>query len=267
MNFWADDGVLEFPFHPPGASDRVEGKSNITKYFGGTEGKKKPLAFPITGSYPMLDPTMVLIEFEGKLQNLVTEEHYTNKYVVLFQFNEAGKVTLFREYFDSLKRQKYETYNNNAGIMPVSPLIDLKLDDWNKAIDINIRGVLHGIAAVLPHMSARSSGHIINIGSIASLKNGANFAVYCGTKFAVRAISECLRKEMLGKVRVTIIYPGAVESELVESSNDRETSNQVNSSFDFISPSAISQAVRYAIEQPDEVSVNEIVVRPSNQEF
>lgn len=162
---------------------------------------------------------------------------------------------------------KIDVLVNNAGIMPVSPLIDLKLDDWNKAIDINIRGVLHGIAGVLPHMSDRESGHIINIGSIASLKAGANFAVYCGTKFAVRAISECLRKEMLGKVRVTIIYPGAVESELVESSNDEQTLKQFNSSFDYISPSAISQAVRYAIAQPDEVSVNEIVVRPSSQEF
>lgn len=110
MNFWADDGVLEFPFHPPDAVERVEGKSNITEYFNGTTGKKKPLAFPITGSYPMLDPKLVLIEFEGKLQNLVTGEHYTNKYCVLFEFNEMGKVILFREYFDSLKRQQFESY-------------------------------------------------------------------------------------------------------------------------------------------------------------
>ncbi|BAY87567.1 hypothetical protein NIES267_70910 [Calothrix parasitica NIES-267] len=109
MNFWADEGVLEFPFHPPAAVERVEGKSNITEYFNGTTGKKKPLDFPITGSYPMLDPNLVLIEFEGKLQNLVTGEHYTNKYCVLFKFNEVGKVTLFREYFDSLKRQQFET--------------------------------------------------------------------------------------------------------------------------------------------------------------
>ena len=162
---------------------------------------------------------------------------------------------------------KIDVLVNNAGIMPVTPLIDLKLDDWNKAIDINIRGVLHGIAAVLPHMSERSSGHIINTGSIASLKAEANFAVYCGTKFAVRAISEALRKEMLGKVRVTLICPGAVESELVESSNDEQTSKQINSSFDYMSPSAISNAVNYAIAQPDGVSVNEIVVRPSTEEF
>ena len=111
MNFWAEDGVLEFPFHPPDAHARIEGKSNIAQYFNGTEGKKKPLAFPIKGSYPMLDPKMVLLEFQGQLQNMVTKEHYTNEYVVLFGFNEAGQVTLFREYFDSLKRQKYETFN------------------------------------------------------------------------------------------------------------------------------------------------------------
>ncbi|MDY6936192.1 MAG: SDR family oxidoreductase [Cyanobacteriota bacterium] len=156
---------------------------------------------------------------------------------------------------------------NNAGIMPLSPLIDLKLDDWNRAIDVNIRGVLHGIAAVLPHMLDRSNGHIINIGSVASLHAIPNFAVYCGTKFAVRAISESLRKETLGKVRVTIVYPGAIESELVTSSNDKETSDRMNSNFTFISPTAISRAVRYAIEQPDEVAVNEIVVRPSSQEL
>jgi NADP-dependent 3-hydroxy acid dehydrogenase YdfG len=159
---------------------------------------------------------------------------------------------------------------NNAGVMPVSPLIDLKIDDWNKAIDINIRGVLHGIAAVLPNMSDRGSGHIINIGSVASIHAIPNFAVYCGTKFAVKAISESLRKETLGKVRVTTIYPGAVESELMQSSNDEQTINQIASDFSevsFISPTAISNAVHYAIAQPKEVAVNEIVVRPSNQDL
>ncbi|NJK58126.1 MAG: SDR family oxidoreductase [Pleurocapsa sp. SU_5_0] len=165
---------------------------------------------------------------------------------------------------------KIDVLVNNAGVMPVSPLIELKIDDWNKAIDVNIRGVLHGIAAVLPHMSDRGSGQIINIGSVASIHAIPNFAVYCGTKFAVKAISESLRKETLGKVRVTTIYPGAVESELMASSNDEQTINQIASDFSdvsFISPTAISQAVRYAIAQPKEVSVNEIVVRPSNQDL
>ena len=162
---------------------------------------------------------------------------------------------------------KIDVLVNNAGIMPVSPLIDLKIEDWDKAIDINIRGVLYGIAAVLPHMNERNSGHIINIGSIASLHAIPNFAVYCGTKYAVRAISESLRKETLGKVRVTIVYPGAIESELIQSSNDEQTTNQLESNFDAIPATAISNAVRYAIEQPDEVAVNEIVVRPSSQEI
>lgn len=146
---------------------------------------------------------------------------------------------------------KIDVLVNNAGVMPVSPLIDLKIDDWNKAIDINIRGVLHGIAAVLPHMSDRGSGHIINIGSVASLHAMSNFAVYCGTKFAVRAISESLRKETLGKVRVTIIYPGAVESELIEASNDKQTSRQMNSSFSFISPLPLVE--RYAMRSSNQM--------------
>ena len=116
-------------------------------------------------------------------------------------------------------------------------------------------------------MNERSSGHVINIGSIASFRALPNFAVYCGTKFAVKAISECLRQETLGKVRVTIIYPGAVESELIQSSNDEQTTNQLESNFNAIPATSISRAVRYAIEQPDEVAVNEIVVRPSNQEL
>jgi NADP-dependent 3-hydroxy acid dehydrogenase YdfG len=211
---------------------------------------------------------MLAARREEKLKTLAQElgdsvAYHSTDVTDIKQMQAMAKATLDRF-------GKIDVLINNAGIMPVSPLIDLKIDDWNKAIDINIRGVLHGIAAVLPHMLDRGSGHIINIGSVASLHAIPNFAVYCGTKFAVRAISESLRKETLGKVRVTIIYPGAVESELVEASNDEQTSKQIISNFSdvsFISPSAISRAVRYAIEQPDEVAVNEIVVRPSNQEL
>lgn len=156
---------------------------------------------------------------------------------------------------------------NNAGVMPVSPFTALQVEDWNQAIDVNIRGVLHGIAAVLPHLMERGSGHVINIGSVASVHVFPNFGVYCGTKFAVKAISEGLRKETLGKVRVTTIYPGAVESELIGASNDKQIGQQIEGSFaSFISPAAIGRAVLYAIEQPNDVSVNEIVVRPSDQE-
>jgi NADP-dependent 3-hydroxy acid dehydrogenase YdfG len=208
---------------------------------------------------------MLAARREEKLKSLVQElgdrvAYYNTDVTDVKQMQAMAKATLDRF-------GKIDVLINNAGVMPVSPLIDLKIDDWNKAIDINIRGVLHGIAAVLPSMLDRGSGHIINIGSVASLHAMPNFAVYCGTKFAVRAISESLRKETLGKVRVTIIYPGAVESELIQSSNDEQTSNQLESIFNAIPATAISQAVRYAIEQPDEVAVNEIVVRPSSQEL
>ncbi|MEM7595723.1 MAG: SDR family oxidoreductase [Cyanobacteria bacterium P01_A01_bin.83] len=211
---------------------------------------------------------MLAARREAKLKSLVEElgdsvSYHSTDVTDAKQVQSMAQVTIER--FGQI-----DVLVNNAGIMPVSPLIDLKIDDWNKAIDVNIRGVLHGIAAVLPHMQERSSGHIINIGSVASLHAIPNFAVYCGTKYAVRGISESLRKETLGRVRVTIIYPGAVESELIQSSNDEQTANQINNSFsevNFIPPTAISQAVRYAIDQPNEVAVNEIVVRPSNQEL
>lgn len=208
---------------------------------------------------------MLAARREKKLQSLVQElgdrvAYHSTDVTNVKQMQAMAKATLDRF-------GKIDVLINNAGVMPVSPLIDLKIDDWNKAIDINIRGVLHGIAAVLPHMLDRGSGHIINIGSVASLHVMPNFAVYCGTKFAVRAISESLRKETLGKVKVTIIYPGAVESELLEASNDAQTSSQITGSFSYISPTAISRAVRYALEQPDDVAINEIVVRPSNQEL
>lgn len=208
---------------------------------------------------------MLAARREEKLSSLVEELGDNTAYYITDVTDAKQVQDMARATIDRFGR--IDVLVNNAGIMPVSPLLDLKMDDWNRAIDINIRGVLHGIAAVLPHMNDRGNGQIINIGSVASLHTIPNFAVYCGTKFAVRAISDSLRKETLGKVRVTIIYPGAVESELIDSSNDEQTSNQLEGSFDFIPPTAISNAVRYAIAQPNGVSVNEIVVRPSTQEL
>lgn len=208
---------------------------------------------------------MLAARREEKLKSLVEELGDNTAYHITDVTDAKQVQDMARATIDRFG--KIDVLVNNAGIMPVSPLLDLKMEEWNKAIDINIRGVLHGIAAVLPQMNERGNGHIINIGSIASLQTIPNFAVYCGTKFAVRAISDSLRKETLGKVRVTIIYPGAIESELIRSSNDEQTSNQLESSFNAIPATAISNAVRYAIFQPDEVSVNEIVVRPSTQEL
>ena len=152
---------------------------------------------------------------------------------------------------------------NNAGIMPLSPMASLRVEEWDRMIDVNIRGVLYGIAAVLPPMLARQSGHIINIASIGALAVSPTAAVYCATKYAVRAISDGLRQEN-SQLRVTCVHPGVVESELADTITD-PIAAQAMADYRAIAlqPGAIGCAVRYAIEQPDEVDVNEIVVRPT----
>ena len=153
---------------------------------------------------------------------------------------------------------------NNAGVMPLSMLEALKLDEWNRMIDVNIRGVLHGIAAALPVMQKQRAGQIINVASIGAYRVSPTAAVYCATKYAVRAISDGLRQEVGGDIRVTLVSPGVVESELAESISDegaREAMREFRKVA--ISPPAIARAVAYAIEQPADVDVSELVVRPT----
>jgi NADP-dependent 3-hydroxy acid dehydrogenase YdfG len=153
---------------------------------------------------------------------------------------------------------------NNAGIMPLSPLHELKIDEWNRMIDVNIRGVLHGIAAVLSHMRARKSGHVINLSSIGGHQVWPACAVYSGTKFAVLAISEGLRLETKD-IRVTVITPGVVESELADTISDPSTRDtMVEFRKVALTPDAIARAIAYAMEQPADVDVNEIIVRPTS---
>jgi NADP-dependent 3-hydroxy acid dehydrogenase YdfG len=152
---------------------------------------------------------------------------------------------------------------NNAGIMPLSLMASLKVDEWDRMIDVNIKGVLYGVAAVLPEMTERGSGHIINMASIGALSVVPTAAVYCGTKYAVRAISEGLRQEN-DRIRVTCIYPGVVESELAETITDPVAAEAMREYRAVaLKPDAIARAVRYAIEQPDDVDVSDIVVRPT----
>ncbi|MFS8049506.1 SDR family oxidoreductase [Rhizobium sp. BR 314] len=152
---------------------------------------------------------------------------------------------------------------NNAGVMPLSLMASLKVDEWDRMIDVNIKGVLYGIAAVLPEMTARGSGHIINIASIGALSVSPTAAVYCATKYAVRAISDGLRQEN-ENIRVTCIHPGVVESELADTITDPVAAEMMKTYRSIaLQPDAIGRAVRYAIEQPDEVDVNEIVIRPT----
>lgn len=152
---------------------------------------------------------------------------------------------------------------NNAGIMPLSLMASMKTDEWDQMVDVNIKGVLNGIAAVLPEMTARGSGHIINIASVGALTVSPTAAVYCATKYAVRAISDGLRQER-NDIRVTCIHPGVVESELAGTITDPAAAAAMSSYRAIaLQPDAIGRAVRFAIEQPDDVDVNEIVVRPT----
>ncbi|TSB47726.1 SDR family oxidoreductase [Alkalicoccobacillus porphyridii] len=162
---------------------------------------------------------------------------------------------------------KVDVIVNNAGIMPLSKLEALKVDEWNRMIDVNIRGVLHGIAAGLPIMKEQGGGHFINISSIGGHEVSPTAAVYCATKFAVRAISEGLRMEVGKEIRVTNISPGVTESELAESISD-ERARQVMKEYrkNAIPSEAIARAIQFAIEQPADVDVNEMIIRPTANE-
>jgi NADP-dependent 3-hydroxy acid dehydrogenase YdfG len=158
---------------------------------------------------------------------------------------------------------RLDVFVNNAGVMPLSPLDALKVEEWDRMIDVNIRGVLHGIAASLPIMKAQGTGQIINLSSIGGHAVSPTAAVYCATKFAVGAISEGLRQEN-DRIRVTVISPGVTESELAETISD-ETAREAMQGFRRIAipAEAIARAIGYAIAQPDDVDVSELIVRPT----
>jgi NADP-dependent 3-hydroxy acid dehydrogenase YdfG len=162
---------------------------------------------------------------------------------------------------------KLDVLVNNAGVMPISPLDELRVDDWESMIDINIKGVLYGIAAALPVFREQGSGHFVNTASTAAFRIVPSMAVYAGTKAAVRAISEGLRVEADGKLRVTIISPGMTHTDGVGAGASQEVKVQLQVSRDKIAmpPEAIARAVAFAIEQPDGVDVSEVVVRPTAQ--
>lgn len=153
---------------------------------------------------------------------------------------------------------------NNAGVMPLSKLEARKVDEWNQMIDVNVRGVLHGIAAALPVMQRQGTGQVINMASIGAYAVSPTAAVYCATKFAVAAISEGLRQEVGADIRVTVVSPGVVESELAESISDPAGREEMRSFRKIaIKPDAVARAIAFAIEQPHEVDVSEIIVRPT----
>ena len=152
---------------------------------------------------------------------------------------------------------------NNAGLMPLSPLEALKIDEWNQMIDVNIRGVLHGIAAALPVMKKQGSGQVINVSSIGGHATFPTAAVYCATKYAVIAISEGLRQENTD-IRVTVISPGVTTSELAHTITDESAAKAMDSFREVAIPAdAIARAISFAIDQPGDVDVSEVIVRPT----
>ncbi|MFP7478912.1 SDR family oxidoreductase [Terribacillus saccharophilus] len=201
----------------------------------------------------------------AKLETIVSalrQNGYTADYKQL-------DVTDFKQMQDTVREitklyGKIDVVVNNAGVMPLSKLEALKIDEWNRMIDVNIKGVLHGIGAALPLMKEQDSGHIINIASIGAYEVTPTAAVYCATKYAVRAITDGLRQEAKNNIRATLISPGVTESELAEHITDKEASEaMIEYRRQALPASAIAQAILYAISQPAGIDVSELIVRPS----
>jgi NADP-dependent 3-hydroxy acid dehydrogenase YdfG len=235
---------------------------------------------------------MLAARREDRLKDLVAAIEKTGGTVAYRVTDVADRAQV-----QALADATLETYGridvlvNNAALMPVSPLDQIKVDEWDQIIDVNLKGVLYGIAAVLPTMRQQKSGHVINLSSIGGHKVFPGAAVYCATKYAVRAISEGLRLESNGEIRSTIISPGAVATEgLLRQSNgeirstnispgavatdltstitDGETTSWVNQQYSLANDAdVIARAIAYAIEQPGDVDVNEIIIRPTRQEL
>jgi NADP-dependent 3-hydroxy acid dehydrogenase YdfG len=181
-------------------------------------------------------------------------------------------------HYDQVKRlvdAAVQTYGridvmlNNAGLMPHSPLERLKIEDWDRTIDVNIKGVLYGIAAALPYMKAQKSGHFINVSSVAGHKVRPPGTVYAATKHAVRALSEGLRIEVKPyNIRTTVISPGAVATELPNSITEPDIAANVRKGYESAIPAdSFARAVVFAMSQPEDIDVNEILFRPTSQEF
>jgi NADP-dependent 3-hydroxy acid dehydrogenase YdfG len=180
--------------------------------------------------------------------------------------------------FDQMKRlvdaavQTYARIDvmiNNAGLMALAPLERLKIDEWNRMIDVNIKGMLYGIAAALPYMKQQKTGHIINVSSVAGHKVRPGVVVYAATKHAVRALSEGLRQEVKPyNIRTTVISPGAVATELPKGTTEPDIAEGVRKVYEIAIPAeSFARAVVFAMSQPEDVDVNEILFRPTRQEF
>ncbi|MGN7397706.1 SDR family oxidoreductase [Peribacillus frigoritolerans] len=199
------------------------------------------------------------------------EEIHQNGGQVIFKVTDVASHEQMEELAEFALKEfgKIDVIINNAGVMPLSPVHQKKINEWNTMIDVNIKGVLYGIAAVLPSMRERKEGHIINVSSIAGHLVFPASSVYSGTKFAVRAITEGLRiEEASNNIRTTIISPGTITTELLETISDPELKSAIVEDTKIgIEPASIARAIGFAIEQPSDVAINEMIVRPTIQEL
>lgn len=200
-----------------------------------------------------------------KLEKLASDIRADSGSVIVQQLDVTDLEQMQAMIEEALNRYgRVDAVVNNAGVMPLSPLEALKIEEWNRMIDVNIRGVLHGIAAGLPLMKKQGFGHFINIASIGAYEVTPTAAVYCATKYAVRAITDGLRQETAGQgIRVTLVSPGVTESELAESITDNDTRKFMKEYRRIALPAtAIARAIVYALEQPENVDVSEMVIKP-----
>ena len=264
-------------------------KSKVVIITGASSGLGEATARRLAASGAKL---MLAARREDRLKDLVAAIEKTGGTVAYRVTDVADRAQV-----EALAEATLETYGridvlvNNAALMPLSPLDQIKVDEWDQMIDVNIKGVLYGIAAVLPTMRQQKSGHVINLSSIAGHKVVPGAAVYCATKYAVRAISEGLRLESNCENRSTTISPGAmategllrqsnretrstnispdaVATELTSTITDGDTTSGVNQFYLLaMDADAVARAIAYAIEQPADLDVNEIIIRPTRQEL
>ena len=203
---------------------------------------------------------------ENRLQDISNEINQKGNGKAIFVKTDVTKKEEVQSLVDKAVTEfgKVDVMLNNAGLMSIAPMSETKVDEWDRMIDINVKGVLYGIAAALPVFQKQENGHFINLSSVAGVKVfSPGGTVYSGTKYAVRAISEGLRHEVGGKIRTTTIEPGAIDSELKHGSSHKESSDFVREFYKTAIPSdSIARTIAFAIEQPADVDVNEIVIRP-----
>ncbi|ALA40913.1 putative oxidoreductase [Paenibacillus polymyxa] len=207
---------------------------------------------------------------EARLQKL-QEAIQNNGGQAVYKVTDVSSHEQMEELADYALKEfgKIDVMVNNAGVMPLSPVHEKKIKEWDLMVDVNIKGVLYGIAAVLPSMRERREGHIINVSSIAGHLVFPASSVYSGTKFAVRAITEGLRREeCINNIRTTIVSPGSIDTELTAAISNSELKTAINEDMRIaIEPSNIARAIAFAIEQPADVAINEMIIRPTIQEL